>query len=443
MEIDNAFFEKVVAYKAMTDSVYLSAIAEYIEPKFFDDQNIAKYFEIVADFHERRQKLPTMTEVKTYLKTDKLKQGFKELVGSFKELDAQIDEDELYENTERFIKQQATFHGIMGAGTLFNEDPEAGLAKITANFEKIYGMSLNTDMGMEVYRDLEKLITKIESVSKTISSGWKWVDENIGGGFHVSEPGLYMFAGQANIGKSIFLGNVAENIASQGKTVVVITLEMSEMLYAKRISSKISKIPMGKIKENIPTFRQFIQKKKVECPNGKIYIKEFPPSTVSPKQIAAFLKKLKQSGEKIDAIVIDYIGLIHTSFGSNSYERIKHICEQVRAFSYKQLFNCPVISACQLNRSSFSADNPGMEGISESIGIAATADVIWSIFQSEEDMEMKLIKLGLMKNRFGARGMVQAMRIDYETLTIFQADEEEEVMDETDMSILERLAIEE
>jgi len=74
------------------------------------------------------------------------------------------------------------------------------------------------------------------------------------------------------------------------------------------------------------------------------------------------------------------------------------------------------------------------------LAIAMASDVILSIFQSEEDMEMGLIKLGMMKNRFGPRGMVQAMRIIYETLTILQSDEMEESMEGDDLTLLERLA---
>ena len=54
-----------------------------------------------------------------------------------------------------------------------------------------------------------------------------------------------MFAGQTNVGKSIFLGNIATNVAEQGKTVVLISLEMSELMYAKRISSKVTGINIG------------------------------------------------------------------------------------------------------------------------------------------------------------------------------------------------------
>ena len=258
------------------------------------------------------------------------------------------------------------------------------------------------------------------------------------GGFREDGKALYMFAGQANIGKSIFLGNVAANIAEQSKTVLVISLEMSEMLYAKRIASNVTKIPLRNFKEDVHTLRYALGEEKKRNPGGKIFIKEFPPSTITPKQLSAFIKKLIDTGEKIDAIIIDYVSLLHTDQGTNSYERIKYICEQVRAMSY--IYKCPIISAVQLNRSTYNKENPGMEGISESIGVAATADVILSIFQTEEDMEMGLIRLGMMKNRFGPRGMVQAMRIDYATLTVSQSGEDEELMGEEDLSLLERLS---
>jgi alkanesulfonate monooxygenase SsuD/methylene tetrahydromethanopterin reductase-like flavin-dependent oxidoreductase (luciferase family) len=83
----------------------------------------------------------------------------------------------------------------------------------------------------------------------------------------------------------------------------------------------------------------------------------------------------------------------------------------------------------------------GLDSLAESLGIAMVADVILSIFQNEEDLEMGVIRLGMIKNRFGMRGMTQAMRIAYATLTIYQSDDdEEEIDDENNLSLLETLA---
>ena len=60
-----------------------------------------------------------------------------------------------------------------------------------------------------------------------------------------------------------------------------------------------------------------------------------------------------------------------------------------------------------------------------------------SIFQNDEDRDLGIIRLGMMKNRYGPRGMTQPMRIDYSTLSIEQADDIEL---EEDDSALQSLA---
>jgi hypothetical protein len=94
------------------------------------------------------------------------------------------------------------------------------------------------------------------------------------------------------------------------------------------------------------------------------------------------------------------------------------------------VFNVPIVSATQLNRSGYDAVEPGLNTISESMGLAATADVIMSIWQEETDRELGVIKLGMMKNRFGANFGHCIMRIDYSTLTIT----EDEHLNDTEAS---------
>ena len=47
-EIDFDFFEKVLVKNAITNGAYLASIADYVQPKYFTDKNISKYFEIVC-----------------------------------------------------------------------------------------------------------------------------------------------------------------------------------------------------------------------------------------------------------------------------------------------------------------------------------------------------------------------------------------------------------
>lgn len=427
MKLDLNYFENIVIYKSLTDATYLASVIDFIKPEFFKTKSISTIFEIIKEFNDKRQKVPTITEIKSYLVTDELKDTFKSIVQSFNTIDKNLDKDELYANTEQFLKEKAIYHTLLSIA----DDVSKGTVdtSIALNkFEKACNVNLITDLGLDLFNDIDRVINDLTNTLKYIPSKWQWLDETLQGGFLENGKAIYIFAGETNIGKSIFLGNIAANIASQGKNVLLVTLEMSEMLYARRICSNISKIPMPDMATNTYVLKQAVEDERSKG-SGSIYIKEFPPATITTNQLKAFIKKITDSGVKIDAVVLDYINLLHTTVGNNSYERIKHITEQLRALSY--VFNIPIISATQLNRSGFNMDNPDLSTISESIGLAATADAMISIFQNEEDRELGIIRLGMMKNRFGLKGQTQAMRIDYSTLTITQADDVEDLEDDT------------
>jgi hypothetical protein len=52
------------------------------------------------------------------------------------------------------------------------------------------------------------------------------------------------------------------------------------------------------------------------------------------------------------------------------------------------------------------------------MGLAMTADAIFSVFQSPEDKDLDIIRMGKMKNRFGSNHGTHEFSINYPTLTI-------------------------
>lgn len=416
-KLDLDYFENIIAYKALTDETYLASIIDAVNPIFFKNKDIKDVFIIIKDFFEKRGTKPTITEIKAYLTDDNQRNALKNVVTSLQGIDKNLNEDELYQNTETFLKEKAVYYAMMDTVEDIGKNI-VDTSKILEKFEKACSISLVTETGLDFFKDIDKVIDSINSTEKYIPSRWKWLDDKIGGGFLEQGKSLYLFAGETNIGKSIFLGNIAINIASQGKNVLLVSLEMPELIYAKRLCANVSKIPLSQLKIDCDNLKQQIEQYANEAPGAKIIIKEFPPATITCNHLKAFIKKLIQKGVKIDAIVLDYVNLLNSTQGDSSYERIKSCTEQLRALSYT--FNCPIISATQLNREGYSITDPGLKTISESIGLAMTGDVIMSIWQEDTDKELGVIKMGLMKNRFGPNFGHCIMRIDYSTLTIFE-----------------------
>jgi len=432
-KIDFDYWENVIIYKSLTDQSFLAKIIDHLKLEYFTNTNIAKIFGLIKGYYNKRDKVPTLTELKAYLTTNELKNCFKAVASTFKELDKNIDEMELLENTERFIKEKAIYNTMLQcAGEL--TDGKLDTAEMLDRFESVCNINFDKDFGIDVYEDIEKIIEDLNSDEEYISTGWEWVDKQLGGGLLKDGKSIYVFAGETNVGKSIVLGNIATNIVEQGKNVLLITLEMSELIYARRICSNITHIPIKDLKSEQATLREMMREEQKK--GGKLLIKEFPPSTITSNDIKSFVIDVLASGIKIDCIVLDYINLLKGTVGNNSYERVKHITEQIRALSY--LCKAPIVSATQLNRSGFGGKKPGIDTISESIGLAATADVIFTIFQSDEDRELNIIRYASAKNRYGMKGFVYAMRIDYNTLVISdQGNGHEEVMEDETLKSLE------
>jgi replicative DNA helicase len=425
-KLDLDFYEKVILYNCIFDSGYLASVIDYIKDDLFSDKDIKSVVGIIKDFYIKRGEVPSLNEIKTYLSDSNLKESYKNALIKMKEFDGtKFNRDELYENTETFLKQKLVFNTLLEAAEN-HDNGKLDASELLVKMEQAVGINLSPSLGLNLLENVDHFIEELSKNESKISTGWKWLDNKISGGFLESGKALYIFIGETNVGKSIFLGNIAANVALQGKTALVISLEMSEIMYGMRFASKLTKIPMFELKTDFDNLKEQLEDVRKQNNKSKILIKEFPPSTITPFQISAYLKKLSQRGIKVDCLVLDYLNLLSSPSGDTMYERIKHISEQLRAISYTH--KVPIISASQIVRSSFSKEAPSLEAISEGISLANTADCIFNIWQSDEDKENGYINMGVAKNRFGPNFGSTLLKIDYTTLTL----EEEDIQNETD-----------
>ena len=412
LQVNAEYFENIVAHQCLFNSYYVSLVLDHLSPENFKNAGNKLVVSIVKDFYNKRKALPTITEIKTYLSKEEDLKLFKDTVTTYKQYDTTLNMDELIANTETFFKEKNVYNTVLKIVDDVTND-KADYGKFLKMFEKACNVTLINDIGLDFYGQYQKIIDELGTPNETIPTGWNFIDDKIGGGLAKRGRALYLFLGPTNIGKSIFLGNIASNMAERGLTTVLISLEMPEMMYAKRISSHLSKIPIKDIQQQIKPLETYFQEVSVQR-KQKLIIKEFPPKSITIGGIRAYLESLVKSGIKPDILVIDYLGLIKASSGDNSYEQGKNTAEELRALSY--FFSIPIVSAIQTNREGM--EKPSLDTVSESLGVAFTADVVWSIHQDEGDQDLGIIKVGGIKNRVGPKHGATAMRIDYNTLSL-------------------------
>lgn len=422
LTLDLDFFETIVIYNALFNQTYLEAIIDYVEPVFFKNKDIKIIFDVLLSYYKKADTIPNTTELKAHLTTDEQKIALKNVVLGFKVIDSKYNFDQLIENTEQFLRERAVYYTMLKTNHELQSN-NIDTSKILANFEKACSISLIDNIGFDYLENIDQHCKDLLEVFKYIPTGWSWLDEKLSGGLLATGRALYVFCGATNVGKSIFLGNIATNILKQQKTVLLISLEMSEAIYTKRISTQISQIPIADIPTHVESLRAYLHDYKNMHNKSKLVVKEFPPKSVTVNHLKAYISKLVKKGIKPDVIIIDYVNLLAASDEKmNSYESIKQITEKLRALSYT--FECPVVSATQINRSGYDTAKPGLETTSESMGLSHTVDAQFSIWTEEGDNELGIIHLGIMKNRFGPRDVATTLEIEYPTLTLRESEGE-------------------
>lgn len=418
-ELDS--FEPIFIKGIISDVSVLSNLSNFLQnPKLiFKNKDFALLTSFYKFFFDKREKLPSKDELNLFLSKEEYKNAINRALSIVNDIDfSALDKDLFYISAERFLKERGIWNTMISVATEM-EKGTISPTEVLSQFEKICTISLDNDRGLDLYEDIDKVVTSLKEQQSVISTGYKSIDKNIDGGLYANGRALYMFMAPPNKGKSLFLGNIACNLADQGKTVLLISLEMSELAYASRFCSQQTAIPFAQLHLRADEIKPIVKNKP-----GKIIIKEFPPSTLTVPQLKAWIKRhIIEKGIKIDAIIIDYLNLFDGP-GSGLYEKIKGITEQTRALSYQ--FEVPVISATQQNRTANGKEMAGLNSVSESMGCAATADVMLEIFQNDEDSITNYFRVGFSKNRYGPVNFSIITKVDFETLRILDLEEEAE-----------------
>ena len=205
------------------------------------------------------------------------------------------------------------------------------------------------------------------------------MDEIIKGGLGNSELGVVI--APTGAGKSMVLVHLAAEALKAGKTVVYYTLELKDTVVGGRFDSNLSGIPLNELldrKEEVLSH--------IESVDGTLIIKEYPTKSASVQTIKNHIEKLKKRGIYPDMILVDYADLLRPDRqqGEKRHE-LEETYESLRALA--QIYEIPVWTASQTNRSGLNAEVITMEAISEAFNKCFVADFIFSLSRTVQDKQ--------------------------------------------------------
>ena len=214
-----------------------------------------------------------------------------------------------------------------------------------------------------------------------IGTGFFELDKKLDGGLY---PGLYVLGAISSIGKTTFVQQITDHIASKGNDVLFFSLEMSKF---EMVAKSISRLTFQNTKtRTMSATTREIQKGtgKIEAVNEAIknYLKiakslsiiegDFDTTIDDIKKKA---HKYKRLNKKSPVIVVDYLQILQSDKKDHGTDKVKidYLVTELKVLSRK--IDAPIIVVSSLNRNNYDT-TIAFESFKESGNIEYSADVI-------------------------------------------------------------------
>lgn len=396
---------------------------------YFKNESLGSIFEAAKSFWDKYHEMPTSSQMIEYFKVMKDNSVDPTEINGIYDIELnKYEETWLRETTEFFIEYKTLTKSAVDGLKYIQSTPASSenIRTIIDTFKSIITERNNIDFNFDEGLDFFNPQSHKQYSQNTFSSGYPFIDTVLGGGF--SAKALYVFMGMPKVGKSLWLGNIAAQAVRSGHNVAVLSLEMADRKYVKRMGANILGVPIKEY-NNISENEEILKKRinsitydNLRIP-GQLYIKEFPTSQASVNDIERYLRKIEESkGIKFKVVVVDYINIMknwRNPNSENTYMKIKQIAEDLRGMA--MLNNWSIITATQTKQGDFDASDLSINSAAESSGLVATVDGMFGIIQDPIMYANKEYKLKILANRDdGFKNAYKVFSVDYGYMRIIE-----------------------
>lgn len=404
-QFGHVFQQKVISL-LLSDRIFLQQMSDLISPAYFESQANNWIVEKTISYYEKYRNAPTPEVFKAELISIDDKLLVTTVVDSLKECLKSVnltDSDFVKSATIEFCKNQKMKTAILESVDLLKLGKFDEIKKKVDNALKL---GADKDIGHEYNVDIE---SRYEAGARnTIPTGWDVINDLTCGGLAGGELGVIV--APAGGAKSWGLVNVAASAIKEGKRVIYYTLELNQFYVARRFDAYFTNTPFQNLQEGHSQDRI---REAVSELNGDLIVKYYPTKTASTNTIISHIEKCIGQGKKPDLIIIDYADLIRPAKANDKRLELNDIYEELRGIA--GLYDIPIWTASQANRSATEEDVIEGNKVSESYNKVMIADFILSISRRLNDKVGGTGRWHVIKNRFGADGMTFPSKMNTST----------------------------
>lgn len=406
----------------LVDKDAVLKISDFLKAEDFYHDAHGMVYQAILDLYDKRTPVDLVTLTNVLDERDQLK-----VIGGASYL-AQLA-NEVPTATHIFqyatiVKEKATLRKLILSGDTIKglgfqegedievliEQAEKSLFNVSQNFLRDRFVHIK-DVLHQTYEKISDLHDpEAKEKYRGIPTGFKDLDNILSG---LQPADLVILAARPSMGKTALALNMAQNVAERGKSVAVISLEMSKEQLVERMFCSLLGVDSWKMRTGKLTENDFAKIGTVmdRMNSMQIFIDDSIGNSISELKAKARRLKMEQG---LDFLVVDYLQLMSAGNGAFAQNRVQEISDISRALkALARDLSIPIVALSQLSRAVELRPNkmPQLSDLRESGAIEQDADVVMMMYREdyyEEDSDRKgITDIFIRKHRNGPIGHIE------------------------------------
>ena len=400
--------EACILGSLLIDKDAIVAVAEFLRPQHFYDQNNGLVYQAVLDLYEERKPIDIVT-VKEKLKKQKnlTKIGGSSYLASLVNAVPTAAHVEQYGRIvqDNYTKRELISAAVSITENAFDDGTEAIKALDKAE-QSIFSLSQkHLRQGfLPIKEALAESFDRLDELHKRagglrgVPTGFKDLDDALAG---MQDSNLLILAARPGLGKTALVLGIAQYVAVNQKIPVgIFSLEMSKEELLDRVLVVQADIDAWKLKTGRLSEEDFSRLSEAmgELYEAPLYIDDTPAMSILEMRTKA-RRLMAERGLKL--LVVDYLQLMRSVRNlENRVQEVSEISQGLKNLARE--LKIPVLAVSQLSRAveQRGKKKPQLADLRESGSIEQDADVVMFLWREDEE-DLENMELNIAKHRNG------------------------------------------
>jgi len=389
--------------KAIVDGLVGKSVFSDVELSFFSEDVDRKVWNLLRKAFERGRLIRSWDDLYVFALREGVSDDVLQRVLWYKESDVNLSSELVLDTVDRLWKEKVVVDGVkkVEEKLLKGVDIDSIVRDLGNVYRTVVARSIVKSGLREEVLDgvLDRMVSYVleGKLESRLLSGFMQLDAVLGGGFR--QGSMTVWVGATSVGKTMMLVFQSVMFALQGKNVLFISLEDSRDVVLERFD----RLLFSNVKNDPKKLKDRIEL--LKC-MGKVEVAYV--SRMSIDELEGLVEGLADS---MDVLVVDYGDLLSTEKGSREADWVEQGEVFERLMKLADKYDKWVVTASQANREAVDRKVLSLGNVGRSFRKVQVADYVIALSQTKEEEQQGLIRLVVLKNKFGKRGDVISLRV--------------------------------